>query len=178
MLASGCVAARRRDLRLILVATAFSSLGDELALIALTLKVFDLRHSAFSVTALLVAGLLPLVVLAPVAGLFVDRSEKVQLAAVTSVAQGLIAFSIAATSSFPLILVLAFLLGTGAAISSPALFAIVPAIVGAEGTTQANAWLEAGRYAGWVLGPILGGGIAQTVGPGVALVVDGTSFLI
>jgi MFS family permease len=170
-------AARRRDLRLIVVATALSSLGDELALIALMIKVFDLRHSAFSVTALLLAGLMPLVLLTPVAGLLVDRSERVQLVAVTSAAQGLIAFSIASTSSFPLILILAFLLGSGAAVASPALFAIVPAIAG-ERTTQANAWIEAGRYTGWVFAPILGGVIAQTVGPGVALVVDGASFLI
>src|SRR5438477_10345013 len=114
-------------------------MGDELALVALTIKVFDLRHSAFSVTTLLVAGLLPLVALTPISGLLVDRSEKVRLAAATSVLQGAIAFAIASTSSFPLIVALAFLLGCGAAVSSPALFAMVPAIAGDERTTQANA---------------------------------------
>jgi len=167
----------RRDFRLILAATALSSLGDELALIALMIKVFDLRHSAFSVTALLVAGLLPLIVLAPAAGLLVDRSEKVRLACIAFLIQAALALAIAATSSFSLILLLAFLLGSGAAVSNPALFAIVPAIAGKERTNQANAWLEAGRYSGWVLGPILGGVIAQNLGPGVALVVDGASFL-
>src|SRR5205085_6460104 len=116
----------RRDFRLILAATALSSMGDELALIALMIKVFDLRHSAFAVTALLVAGLLPLVVLAPAAGLLVDRSERVRLAWITSLLQAAIAFGLAGTSSFPLILGLAFLLGSGAAISSPALFSLVP----------------------------------------------------
>jgi len=169
---------KQRDLTLVLVATALSSLGDELALIALTIKVFELGHSALSVTALLVAGMLPLVLFAPLAGLLVDRSEKVRLAAVVAVIQAALAFAMAGTANVPAILVLSFFLGTGAAISSPTLFAIVPSIVGDGETTKANAWLEAGRYAGWVLGPILGGVLAQTVGPGLALSVDGASFIV
>ncbi|MEA2580198.1 MAG: hypothetical protein QOE83_1090 [Actinomycetota bacterium] len=170
--------AKQRDLTLLLVATALSSLGDELALIALTIKVFELSHSALSVTALLVAGLLPMVVFAPVAGLLVDRSEKVHLVAVVAVIQAILAFAMAGTLNVPAILVLSFLLGTGAAISSPTLVAIVPSIVRDGDTTKANAWLEAGRYAGWVLGPILGGVLAQTVGSGWALSVDGISFIV
>ncbi len=168
---------RTRDFRLIVAAVALSSLGDELALIALTIKVFELRHSGFAVSALLLAGLAPLALLAPAAGLLVDRSEKVRLLAAASLAQAALATGLASTSSFPAILVLSFLLGAGAAVAQPALYAVIPSVVGEEATTRANAWLEAGKYAGWVAGPLVAGVLAQTVGTGAALYADALSFL-
>ena len=58
---------RGRDFRLLVAASALSSLGDELALIALTIKVANLTDSGWAVAALLLAGLLPLVIFAPAA---------------------------------------------------------------------------------------------------------------
>ena len=66
---------RGRDFRLLVLSTGLSSLGDELALIALAIKVADLTDSGWAVAALLLAGLLPLVIFAPAAGVIVDNFE-------------------------------------------------------------------------------------------------------
>ena len=55
------------------------------------------------------------------------------------------------------ILVLAALLGAGAAIAGPAEAALVPATVAEERLAKANGWVETARYAGFTAGPLLAG---------------------
>ena len=57
---------RSPDFRLLVLSNGLSSLGDELALVALTIKVFELSSgSGIAVAAVLLAGIIPLVVFAP-----------------------------------------------------------------------------------------------------------------
>ena len=169
---------RGRDFRLLVASTGLSALGDELALIALTIKVADLTDSGLAVAALLIAGLLPMVLFAPVAGLLVDRHETTETLALSVIAQAALAVGLAFTTSLPLILVLTFLLGAGAAVSSPAVYTLVPIAVGEDRITEANAYLETGRYAGMVAGPALAGVLAAGPGAKAALLVDALTFLL
>ncbi len=168
---------RSRDFRLLVASSGLSALGDELALIALTIKVADLTDSGIAVAALLIAGLLPMVVLAPIAGVVVDRFETTRTLAVTVTIQAGLAVALAFATSIPLIIGLAFCLGVGAAIANPAVFTLVPTAVGEEHLTEANAYLETGRYAGMVAGPVLAGVLAAGPGSRVALLVDAGTFL-
>jgi MFS family permease len=169
---------RVRDFRLIFLSTALSSFGDYVALVALTIRVHDLTGSGLAVSALLVSGLLPLVVFAPLAGLLVDRVETTRLLWVTALAQAAIAAALAFTEALPLVLLLSFLLGTGFALVQPALFAAVPRAVGEDRTTPANATLEVARWGGASLGPLAGGALAATAGTKLALIADAATFLI
>jgi MFS family permease len=170
---------RLRDFRLLVVSNGLSSFGDELALIALTIKVFKLSGSGISVSAVLLAGILPMVVFAPLAGLIVDRTETTGTLAIASAVQAAIAAALAFAQPVWLIVALSFLLGSVASVASPAVFAIVPKVVGEEDLTEANANMETARYIGMVLGPLVAGALA---GAGsregeVALVVDALTFL-
>jgi MFS family permease len=167
-----------RDFRLIFLSTALSSFGDYVALVALTIRVHDLTQSGFAVSALLISGLLPLVVFAPLAGLLVDRVETSRLLWVTALAQAGIAAALAFTESIPLVLLLSFLLGTGFAVVQPALFAVVPRAVGEDRTTPANASLEVARWGGASIGPLAGGAMAAAAGTELALLADAATFLI
>ena len=169
---------RLRDFRLIFLSTALSSFGDYVALVALTIRVHDLTQSGFAVSALLISGLLPLVVFAPLAGLLVDRVETSRLLWVTALAQAGIAAALAFTESIPLVLLLSFLLGTGFAVVQPALFAVVPRAVGEDRTTPANASLEVARWGGASVGPLAGGAMAAAAGTELALLADAATFLI
>ncbi len=163
-----------RDFRLLVISNGLSSLGDELALIALTIKVFDVSHgSGIAVAAVLLAGIVPLVVFAPLSGLIVDRTETTGTLAVASAIQAGIAVALAYAHPVWLIVLLCFLLGSVASVASPAVFAIVPSAVDEEDLTQANANMETARYIGMVLGPIL----AVAFGQG-ALLVDAITFLV
>src|SRR5919106_464183 len=169
---------RLRDFRLIFLSTALSSFGDYVALVALTIRVHDLTQSGFAVSALLISGLLPLVVFAPLAGLLVDRVETTRLLWITSLAQAGIAAALAFTEALPLVLLLSFLLGTGFAVVQPALFAAVPRAVGEDRTTPANATLEVARWSGASLGPLAGGALAAAAGTKLALIADAATFLV
>ena len=156
---------RSPDFRLLALSNGLSSLGDELALVALTIKVFELSDgSGIAVAAVLLAGVIPLVVFAPLAGLIVDRTETTGTLALASVAQALIAVGLAFAEPVWLVVALSFLLGSAASIASPAVFAIVPTAVGEEDLTEANATMETVRYIGMVAGPLIAGGLAGALG--------------
>jgi len=167
-----------RDLRIIVVAYGLSSLGDYLALITLTLRVADLTDSGWAISGLLLAGLVPLVVLAPVAGYLVDRFETARVLTLTALAQTGIALLLVPLDSPAAILALFATLSAGFAITQPALFALTPVAVGEEKTTEANAYLEMARWGGATLGPLLAGWITATAGPDVALFGNAATFLM
>jgi MFS family permease len=167
---------KERDVRLIAIAVGLSSLGDVLAAVALTIRVHDLTGSGLAVAALLLADLVAHVVLAPWAGMLVDRVETVRVLVVVSPAQAAVAVVLAFVHSVPLIVGLLFLLGAGATVVNPGVLALVPKVVGRDRTTSANASLEIARYAGATAAPVVAGVLAASLGTGAALLADAGSF--
>jgi MFS family permease len=167
---------QERDFRLIVFAVGLSSFGDVLAAVALTIRVHDLTDSGLAVAALLLADLVAHVVLAPWAGMLVDRVETVRVLVAVSLGQAAVAIALAFAHSVPLLVVLLSLLGAGATVVSPAVLALVPKVVGRDRTTPANASLEIARYAGATAGPVVAGVLAATFGTGAALLADAGSF--
>jgi MFS family permease len=169
---------RRRDFLLILVAYALSHLGDYLALVTLTLRIESTTDSGWAVAALLLTGLVPPVLLAPLVGAVVDRLETVRLLTVTALFQAAAAAALAFTPGVLPTLGLSFLLGTGVAVTQPALFALLPRAVGEERTTQANAYLEVARWGGAALGPVLAATITGAFGASTTLLANAGTFLL
>jgi MFS family permease len=165
-----------RDLRLLAGAVFLSAAGDLLALIVLALQVHELTGSGLAVSALLATTLVPMVALAPLAGLVADRFESVLVLVAASLAQALAAVALAFSSDMAVILALSSLLTAGNAFSQPAEFALVPAVAGSRPVTKATGVLEAARYAGFAAGPALAAGLA-TLGPRPALLVNAASFV-
>jgi predicted MFS family arabinose efflux permease len=159
----------QRDVRLIVGAVGVSALGDFLLWIPLTLQLRSMTGSGIAVAGLFLALWTPVVVLAPLAGLLVDRLEARGLLIVVSLLQAIVAASLAlALDSVAAILVLAALLGVGFAIAQPAEFSLVPVIGGEGRLTEINGLVESARYAGATLGPLLGGVLAGLGGIKVA----------
>jgi MFS family permease len=169
---------RVRSFWVILLASGLSAFGDELALIALTIRVADRTGSAWVVAALLITGLAPLVIFAPLAGLVADRVNRAKLLAWSALIQAGVAAGLAFAHNVPAILALSFALGIGVAFAQPATFALVPAIVGLERVTEANAYLQTAGYMGGVLGPFAAGAIVAGPGVAEALLLDALSFLV
>ena len=165
-----------RDLRLLAAAVFLSAAGDLLALVVLALQVHELTGSGLAVSALFATTLLPLVALAPLAGLVADRFESVRVLAAASLAQALVAVALAFSGGdLAAILALAALLTAGNAFGQPAEFTLIPAVAGARGVTEAAGVLEAARYAGFAAGPALAGGLAA-LGPRPALLGAAACF--
>jgi MFS family permease len=117
------------------------------------------------------------IVLAPLAGLLVDKLATRRLLALVSLAQAGVAVALAFADSPAAILVLAALLGSGFALAQPAEFALVPVVAGEAQLTQANGYIETARYAGFTLGPLIGGALAAVGGTSVAMLVNAVTFL-
>jgi MFS family permease len=169
---------RERDFQLILVGVALSALGDYLALLALTLEVYDSTGSGWAVSGLLLTGLAPQVLFAPLAGWLVDRRETVRVLVLVALLQAATAAALAFVNPLAAIYVLSLLLGTGVAVATPGLMALVPRVSGEDRVTEANAYLSAARWGGSALGPVLGGVLAGAIGTEGALLADAGSFLV
>src|SRR3954470_15010496 len=90
---------RHRDLRLMLPARAVSAFGDDMALIALTLRVYAEHLGPWSITGLLLCFAVPAVVLAPLAGRLVDSVDFRGLGIATGVWQAACCAGLAFTGS-------------------------------------------------------------------------------
>ena len=165
-----------RDLRLLAGAVFLSAAGDLLALIVLALQVHARTGSGVAVSALFATTLVPVVALAPLAGLVADRFESVRVLVVASLAQAGVAVALAFSGDLAAILALSSLLTAGNAFGQPAEFALVPAVAGRRSVTKATGVVEAARYAGFAAGPVLAAALA-VFGPQAALLVNAASFV-
>jgi MFS family permease len=167
-----------RDRELLAGAVGLSALGDFLGFIPLALHVQERTGSGIAVAALFIALWSPSAVLGGPAGLLADRVESRRLLRDASLAQAAVALVLAfAFGGLLPTLALTALLGVGVAVAQPAEFALVPAIAGAGGVAAANGRIEAARYLGYTLGPVLGGLLAAAGSTRAALLVNAASFL-
>jgi MFS family permease len=171
----------RRGISLLGTAVLLSALGDFLAVIPLALRLQHDSGSGLVVAGLFIALWTPVAVLAAPAGLLVDRFDPRRMLVAVSLAQAVVAGALAfATDSTVAILALVALLGCGAAVASPAEFALVPAVARSDDAElkRANGRIESARYLGYTLGPLLGGAVAAGGGTRAALLADAASFVV
>ncbi|GHH43838.1 MFS transporter [Lentzea cavernae] len=155
-----------------------SAMGDEMLLVVLTLRFYGEGRSGGAISALVIAGVLPMVLLAPLAGAVVDRFESTKLISVVLSVQALLVAALAFVNDFGLTLVLVGLIGLGLALVSPALALLVPAVVGEDGVAAGYARLELFRTTGTIGGPALAGVLIALVGERAVLLCDAFSFLV
>lgn len=165
------------DLNLLTGAVFLSAAGDMLAWITLALLVHDLTGNGFIVSAFFAATMIPVVALAPVAGLMADRIESVRLIRIASLLSAGIAAGLAFSESVPLIIGLTAALAAASAISQPAEFALIPVVSGPDRLTRSNGLIESARYAGFAAGPLAAAALVAVGSIRLALLVNALSFL-
>lgn len=174
-------ALRRRDFRLMFGAQAVSGLGDRMVPVALAFAVLGLGGSPSEVGIVLAARTLPLVGSLLIGGVVADRVSRrtVMMAAdlVRVASQGVTAALLVAGSS-PVwaLAVLAGVTGAGTGFFNPASVGLLPLVVAREELQQANGLRATAMAGGEIVGPIVGGILIATAGPGWALGVDAATF--
>lgn len=169
---------RYRDLRVAASARAVSALGDEVALVALLLRVHDEGHGPTAVTGLLVAAALPTVALAGVAGRVVDRYDSRRLAVVSGLWQAAACLAVAFAGPLWLVFALVAVLQAGNAVSGPTWQALVPDIVRREELGRALGAMQALTTLAAVAGPAVGGVMVAAGGFRAALLLDAATFVV
>jgi MFS family permease len=162
--------------RLLFTSYLVSGLGTFLAVIALTVDVYDRTHSGTWVAALLIADFLPAVAIGLLLGPLVDRLSRKRLLVGADVVRLIVFVLLTFTVTSGQIVALALVAGIATGFARPAVYAGLPNLVSVEDLPRANALLRLAEQLTITVGTLLGGLIAATAGPDPAYVVNAVSF--
>jgi MFS family permease len=154
------------------------ALGVGLGYVALMVFAYERIGSAWAATAVLLADLLPSMFLGAVIGAVADRTSHLGCAIAADIVRAVAIVGLLLVDGVAAMLVLAVVLGTGNALFRPATSALLPALVGRERLTAANAVYGMSRDAGQLLGPALAAGVLLFTGPEALLAINATTFLL
>jgi MFS family permease len=167
---------RHRDARIALPARAFSTFGDDVVLVALTLRLFDEGQGAWAVTALLVCAAAPAVVLAPLAGRLADAVPFRLLAAVAAALQTVCCAALAFVGPAWALYALVVALQAGNTVTGPAWQALMPALVPAHDLGRLVAAAQSTTTIAAVAAPFAAGVAVATIGFEAAFLLDAVTF--
>jgi MFS family permease len=165
-------------MRRVWYAQVVSLLGDFLALFAVISVVsFRLHGTPAQVTGVQIAYMLPLAVLGPLAGVFVDRWRlKPTLVGSDLIRAGLVALLFVATALWQIYLVLAAL-SCVSSFFAPAQSVTIRNYVPRHGLISANALMQMAMMGVRIIGPAGAGALVAAFGPNICYALDVASFI-
>ena len=155
-----------------------SNLGDWISYVAMFAVVYQQTHSALAVVGLRLVHIVPELLFAPFAGVFVDRWNRKRTMVVAPLAVSLIVGSLVFAHPTAVIFVAEFAITLGDMFFEPAFLAALPNIVSEEQLTSANTLSRITSTAATLAGPLIGGLLIAGVGASAAFGVDAVSFLV
>ena len=166
-------------IRRVWIAQLISLVGDFLALFAvISVVTYRMHGTAQQVTGVQIAYMLPLALLGPLSGVFVDRWPlKPTLIASDLIRAGLVLLLFLTTSMWQIYLVL----GALSCVSSffgPAQSVTIRSHVPGHGLMSANALMQMAMMGTRVVGPAAAGALVAAFGPSVCYAIDFVSFLV
>jgi MFS family permease len=167
-----------RVARLYYAVLAQSALGNGAAYVALLVVAYERYRSAWAISFILLADLIPAMLLGPVFGAAADRWSRRNCLIVSDVVRCVAFFGIAVVDNFPATVALALLAGTGTGLFNPASLAAVPSLVKPERLPAATALYGAITDLGFIVGPALAALLLLFGGPEVILYANAATFAV
>jgi MFS family permease len=164
--------------RRIAIARAVSIAGAEAAYIAIVATMLDRTGSAAWVSAALLAWIGVGGLVAPIAGSLGDRFDRRRVMIASDLAGAATFAAIAFVHSPQALLALTVVAALAESPFNPAASAAIPNLTPVEDLAWANGLVSAGRTFGGLVGPVTGGLLYGTVGPGAAFAVNAVTFLV
>jgi MFS family permease len=167
--------------RLLFWGQALSVVGDRITPVAIAFAVLGIG-SATDLGIVLAAGGIPFALFALAGGVWADRIGRRRVMLVSDVVRAGVQATVAAllltgAAEVWMLVALAFVYGSCAALFMPALIGLIPQTVGAERLQEANALLSLTRSIANVAGPTLAGILIAASGSGEAIAVDAATFV-
>jgi predicted MFS family arabinose efflux permease len=169
---------RYRDFRLLWYAQVASELGDWAARLALAVLVQQKTGSAVLTTLVTSASVLPYLGLGQWLATLADRRPRAQVVIATDLVRAVVFAAMTIDQPVGVLLVLAFIAGTAAPVFEAARGGITPATVPSDRYGDAIALAQITFQASVLVGYAAGGGLAATIGPRAALLVNAASFAL
>jgi len=166
-------------MRRVWYAQVVSLLGDFLALFAvISVVTYRMHGTPGQVTGVQIAYMLPLAVLGPLSGVFVDRWPlKPTLVASDLIRAGLVLLLFAASSMWQIYVILCAL-SCVSSFFGPAQSVTIRSHVPPHGLISANALMQMAMMGTRVIGPAAAGALVSAFGPNVCYAVDFVSFIV
>jgi predicted MFS family arabinose efflux permease len=170
--------------RRLFLARTISNIGNGVAPIAIAFGVLSLPGATpTSLSIVLAAQALPLVLVLPIGGVIADRLGRARVIAVTDIILSAFVMTTAVlfltgNATVALLAILGAISGCLNALWWPAMSGLVPDVVEDEHLQPANAFVSVASNGGLILGNAIGGLLVALVGSGWAIAVDSLSFLV
>ncbi len=170
---------RQPGFRRLWAARTVSQWGDVFSFVALAILIYRLTGSGLGVTGVVVAEIIPVLLIAPAAGVVVDRLPRVAVMITADLLRALLAGVLVIWHDDPLVVyAVAFGLSAGAVFFNPAANSVLPSLVSDRELVAANSAVWTAAVLSQILLAPLSGGLVALVGPGWAFGVNAASFLV
>lgn len=155
-----------------------SNLGDTLHYIALVVWVYERTGSSFAVAGTVFFEVVPVVLLAPIAGVVIDRFPRKLVLVVSDVVRALLVLALLLTTEQWQVYTIVFLLTAAGTFFNPAVSATLPTLLDPDDLLAANSvsW-STGRLV-QIVGSAVALGVIETVGAEAAFVGNAFTFLV
>ena len=163
---------------------AISQVGDYVAYLTVPLFVVSLTDSTLSLAITYSLETVPGLLLGIVGGVLLDRLPIRSILLVSDFARALAFFGLGVLASQEMpetiyvVFLLAFVIGSFSSVFQNGLFALIPSLVRPQHTTLANSRIAASQQVALVIGPLLAGAMAATVGLAPGFFLNGVTFLV
>lgn len=176
-------ALNHRNFQLYMIGQSISLVGTWMQRMAISWLVYELTHSAFILGLVAFAGLIPMLILSPYAGAYVDRHSRYKTLLATQIASmlqaGILAF-VVLTGHYDLtiIILLSIMLGIINAFDAPSRQSLMIVMVNEKSDLQNAIALNSSMVTlAKMLGPAVAGILLSTVGEGICFLINFLSFI-
>ena len=170
---------RRPAYRRLWLARTISQVGDVAQFTTLALMVIALTGSGLGVSAVVLAEIVPVLLLAPLAGSLVDRLPRVRVMVGADAVRVVLAAALAVWhDSAPLAYAVAFGLSAGQVFFSPASQSLLPSVVDDDELVAANSGIWTAGVTAQILVAPLAAVVAVKFGFGLAFGLNAVSFAL
>lgn len=172
---------RNRNLGILVLGQIISLFGSAIQRFALSLYVLDQTGSGSIFASILAFSMIPIVILAPVAGVIADRMDRKRVMVIldfisTAVLLFYAVFLLKGVDSILLVGIVSFLLSGISTIYQPAVTSSIPDLVGEEELMAANGIVQQVSSMSNFLGPILAGVLYGFAGIRGVVFINAFSF--
>jgi MFS family permease len=178
---AGWALLRRRDFGLLWAGGLISETGDWFLLVGLPVWVFQTTGSSLVTATVFLVGLLPSLVVGPLAGVLVDRWDRRRTLVAVSLAQAAFLLPLLAVDGRDRLWVVYVVMAVEAALgqlNDPARNALVPSLVRGDDLVGANALIGLNSNLARLVGSPLGGVLVELAGLPGLVIGDALSFLL
>lgn len=161
-----------------LIGRSVSKLGNTFTFLAMSLMIFAKTGSAMNVGTMMVATHLPVILLGPVIGVWVDRLNKRMTALVCELLRAVLIFSVPFVPEVSYLYGLIFAAAVVGFLSNTAQNALAPDVFPVEELRGYNAKIQSVVQTMGIAGPVLAGMVIGFWSYTAAFIVDGMTFLI